>query len=61
MLHVPVKPICKYARFLGYLGLRVVAVAKTRRAEDYITEGLVISRSKSYDVNPLRCKPYLAF
>ena len=54
MLHGPVDPIHKYARFLGYLGLRVVALSKTRSAEDYSTEGSVSSFSKSSDVYPLR-------
>ena len=34
MLHGPVEPVCKYARFMGYLGSRVVALDETRRAED---------------------------
>ena len=32
MLHSPVDPVRKCARFLEYLGLRVVALAKMRRA-----------------------------
>ena len=44
MLNGTVEPVCKYVRFLGYLGLRVVALAETRREEDYITEGSVSSR-----------------
>ena len=34
MFHGPVEPVRKYARFLGYLSLRVVALAEKRRAED---------------------------
>ena len=34
MLHGPFEFVRKYARFLGYLGLRVVTLAETRRAED---------------------------
>ena len=34
MLHGPVEPVCEYAKFLGYLGLRAVALSETRRAED---------------------------
>ena len=33
MLHGPVEPVHKYARLLGYLGLRVVALAETSSAE----------------------------
>ena len=33
MFHGPVEPVHKYARFLGYLGLIVAALAETRRAE----------------------------
>ena len=33
MLHGPVEPVFKYATLMGYLGLRVVALAETRRAE----------------------------
>ena len=46
MFHGPVEPVRKYASFLGYLSLRVVALAETSRAEDESTEGLVSSRSK---------------
>ena len=53
MFHGPVEPVRKYARFLGYLGLRVVALAETCRAEDYSTEGSVSSHSKSSNVDPL--------
>ena len=45
MLHGPVDTVRKYARFLGYLGLRVVALAKTRGSEDSSTEGSVSSFS----------------
>ena len=34
MLHGPVDPVRKYERFLGYLGLRVVAIDETHRTED---------------------------
>ena len=34
MLHGPVESFRKYEGLLGYLDLRVVALAKTRRAED---------------------------
>ena len=34
MLHGPAEPVCKYARFLGYLGLRVVELSEMRRSED---------------------------
>ena len=34
MFHGPVEHVRKYARFLGYLGLRVVELAETRRTED---------------------------
>ena len=61
MLHVPVEPVCKYVRFMGYLDSRVMALDKTRRAEDWRTEGSVISRSKSFDVDPLRSDLSLEF
>ena len=34
MLYGTVEPICKYASFLVYLCLRVVALAKIHRAEE---------------------------
>ena len=46
MFHGRVDAVHKYARFLGYLGLRVVALTETRREEDCSTEGLGSSRSK---------------
>ena len=61
MFHGTVDPIRKYARFLGCLGLRVVALAGTSRAEYYITEGSVSSCSKSSDIDPLRSEPYFVF
>ena len=33
MLYGPVEPVRKYSRFLGYLGLRMMALSETRRAE----------------------------
>ena len=56
MLYGLVEHVCKYSRFLGYLGLIVVALDETRRAEDYSTEGLMSSRSKSSGVDPFSSK-----
>ena len=60
MFHGLVESVCKYGRSLGYLGLRVVALAETRRAEDQITEGLVSSFFKSSYVDTLWSEPFLA-
>ena len=61
MLHVMVEPVCKYASFLGYPGLIVVALYEICRAEYYSTKGLVGSCSNSSDVDPNISKAYLAF
>ena len=54
MLHVTVEPVRKYAILLGYLGLRVVALDETCRAEYYSIEGLACSCSKSSDIDTIR-------